>query len=1359
MSLQQRIILTVLVLAGNTAFGALWLGAPERPAQEIPQLEKLGDCLPSNSDKDLNINNVRAKILGGGDMWWDGVNDAQYEVPKIDPSSGQTPVNAIFAGALWFSALDDAGQLKVAAQTYRNQGHDFWTGPLRPDGEIDKSTCAAWDNHFEVLGEDIDNFLLAFQEAGGVSLAESQIPTSVKNWPGRGNPLVSSELYYNDGPLAPFFDFDDNGIYDPRKGDYPVIGVKDDNGNTVPNYADQMIFWVMNDKGNIHGRTGGQALGVQVNAIAFAFQTNDEVNNMTFYSFDIVKKTPGSLNETYMGVFCDPDLGDFEDDWIGCDTSRALGFVYNSQASDDQYGTPPPVLGIDYFEGPLDDNGNELGMSSFVYFNNAASGPQTDPDNAAQFRNFQTGLWKDGTPITEDGTGYGGTVPTNYVYPSNPSDPAGWSECSESIPGDDRRFVQNSGPFTLRNGEFQKITIGAIWVKPDNYGLCPDIEAIIGRADDRAQFLFDNNFDKLDGPDAPDLNVRELNEEFIFTLTYAQNSNNFGENYSENVPGSSGFDDSTYKFQGYLLYQLADATVTAQELSDASRARLLYQCDIKDDIVDIYNYEPLTANGQTIYSPLLKVSGSNEGIERSLQVTTDLFAVGDNKLVNHKDYYYMALAYGYNNFYPYVVDDTSSVVPQYEPYILGQGNIKQYTCTPHRSNPGLGGTELNAVYGQGLPVTRVEGQGNGGNPIEITAESEEEILSSFASYVDDITYKGNKTPIGVRVVDPFALQDVDFELRILPSTNPANVFPSGATWELTVRRDGVVETTIQSERTLDRPFDQIIPEYGIALKLGNPLPVNTNRNNNEDVYGYLTSSIEFADDDQQWLTFITDGSNGGDESPSNWLRSGQFKLFESEYALRRVYDDQYYPTAPAFTNAAQPPSETFFYDANGEFNNILEGQWAPYCLTSNYGRFTSTNLTNPANTNQSTQPPTFLHGPAFKIDDHNKTNGPFRATDFAPPVNTLEKLQSVDIVITPDKSKWSLSLVLETGEEPLFTQGGAYKGQLRQDTSLTISGNIAFGEQGLSYFPGYAINQETGERLNIFFGEASSRGDNNGNNLVWDPTDSRYDILTTIPGTDDNVPAWGGKHYIYVLNSRYDEQFVRDTRDLMENNFNQFSGGNESIPAVFGSIYENFMYTAIPVLTEGTTLERDASTNGRFAIIPTETRIKIRVEKPFAAFGTASSVQASSNDSLPRYSFSTTGLSPTTGAVDVAVEELDNIRVVPNPYYAFSEYEANQLSNIVKFTNLPNICTIKILTLDGKFVRQYDRSVASSDISRGGIVGGDLNLDNSLVWDLKNFAGIPVGSGVYLIHVDVPNVGQKSLKSVVFLRPTDVSDF
>ncbi len=37
-------------------------------------------CDPSNSKTDLDVNNVRATIMGGGDMWWD-LSDAQYEIP------------------------------------------------------------------------------------------------------------------------------------------------------------------------------------------------------------------------------------------------------------------------------------------------------------------------------------------------------------------------------------------------------------------------------------------------------------------------------------------------------------------------------------------------------------------------------------------------------------------------------------------------------------------------------------------------------------------------------------------------------------------------------------------------------------------------------------------------------------------------------------------------------------------------------------------------------------------------------------------------------------------------------------------------------------------------------------------------------------------------------------------------------------------------------------------------------------------------------------------------------------------------------------------------------------------------------
>ena len=38
-------------------------------------------CTPSTSQTDLDVNNVRTTIMGGGDMWWN-LDDARYEIPK-----------------------------------------------------------------------------------------------------------------------------------------------------------------------------------------------------------------------------------------------------------------------------------------------------------------------------------------------------------------------------------------------------------------------------------------------------------------------------------------------------------------------------------------------------------------------------------------------------------------------------------------------------------------------------------------------------------------------------------------------------------------------------------------------------------------------------------------------------------------------------------------------------------------------------------------------------------------------------------------------------------------------------------------------------------------------------------------------------------------------------------------------------------------------------------------------------------------------------------------------------------------------------------------------------------------------------
>jgi hypothetical protein len=118
---------------------------------------------------------------------------------------------------------------------------------------------------------------------------------------------------------------------------------------------------------------------------------------------------------------------------------------------------------------------------------------------------------------------------------------------------------------------------------------------------------------------------------------------------------------------------------------------------------------------------------------------------------------------------------------------------------------------------------------------------------------------------------------------------------------------------------------------------------------------------------------------------------------------------------------------------------------------------------------------------------------------------------------------------------------------------------------------------------------------------------------------------------------------------------------------------------------------------------------------------------------------------------------LDLINVVPNPYYGFSDYEGSQFETIVKITNLPAQCQVTIYSLDGKFIRQYNRNEV-------GAIPEGLNraLDRAQVtpdleWDLKNFKGIPVASGVYLIHVAAEGLGERTLKWFGIARQFDPS--
>jgi hypothetical protein len=1307
-------------------------------------------CSPATAKTDLDINNVRAKILTGGDMWWDLIS-AKYEVPKGGGA------NSIFAGSLWIGGLDAGGQLKVAAATYRQNGNDFWPGPLDTvNVSITGDQCQKYDQHYKITLKEVEQFNGWFNNMTDPTYAGYTIPLSIMNWPAHGDQSKNQTHF-----LAPFHDAYGDMSYNPNNGDYPdfdLTGQASCGSTSWRLYGDEALWWVFNDKGNIHTETNAQAIGLEIQAEAFAFTTNDEINNMTFYKYKIINRSSYAMEHTWFGQWIDMDLGKYDDDYVGCDVGRGLGYTYNGAQCDGngapgQYGCQPPACGCDFFQGPLadpfdgiDNNRNgitdepneQIIMSQFIYYNNDFNPVNGNPRTGTHYYNYLRGYWGDGTHMTYGGNGVNTGVPCQFMFPGA-TDPTGWgtnhvpqpawTESSAGNAPGDRRFMQSAGSFTLQPGAVNFITTGIVWARATSGGPAGSV-SLLRLVDDKAQALFDNCFRVLTGPDAPDLTIQELDKELIIRLDNkpAPLSNNYLERYAELDPQIKAIDtfsaptyniilnNDSFKFEGYQLFQLHDALVAASDLDNVDKARLVAQCDVKNGVSRIVNFVPSAELGGAV--PQEMVVGADKGIQHSFDITTDAFALNDRRLVNQKTYYYMAVAYGYNQFIPYQQDQpfqpasplNASLAGQKVPYKRGNKNIIRYSGIPHIPAPAHGGTVVQGGYGSGPMVTRMNGNGNGGNVIDLTDASSAAILSAPAPThrIDNIQYVGGAGPVNIKVIDPLNVPAGNFSLYFHGST-AGNILNPTAVWTLYNEDTGdssktakccgnAVASNAGANKSIAIANEQIFPNWGISISIVQPTGLLFNTG--EQAYDFLEGTMTFSDDTKNWLSGIPDADGYSD---FNWIRGGTQKAVVTTNC--DVAFDSYYGTVS---------SATTFIDPKEQYSKILGGTWAPYRLCA-YNTIVKSQLCN--------------------------HNGP--AWDQFIALTKMQQLPSVDIVITNDMNKWSRCPVFELADQPALAENGAAKLDLRKSPSVGKTGSPTFGTSdnndyttGMGWFPGYAINVETGERLNIAFGEDSWLAGYHGRDMQWNPTSDVVDQLM------NNV--WGGKHYIYVFG--HNGKYLSGASTLANTNVPAYDAGayihdklSTLNPTDKRNVYKDCAWVGIPMLSPGHTLRA------------TDVKIRLRVARPYmvdlnlasdSMIGNPTNLTAG-NRTKPWYRFSTANLSTKTNDWPTASKALDLINIVPNPYYAYSSYESDKLDNRVKITNLPGKCTINIYTLSGILVRQYKKD-------------NDVTFQD---WDLKNTAGIPIASGLYIIHVDVPGVGHKILKWFGVARPIDLDSF
>ncbi len=1486
----------------NVASAEVYVGDPVR--KNTKNTRKAAGCVPASGSSQLEVNNVRAYIETSGSMWFNS-SKAQYFIPKSGNAS------SMFAAALWIGGMDVAGQLKLAALRFRQNGDDFWPGPLLlQDATVDQATCSMYDKHFYMTK------VMARNHRDSFNIKGYSIPKEIKEWP--GNPIDGNtkQSWY----IAPYVDVDGDGSYNPENGDYPYYDFNNDlcpwttknralaaegrlpqtmetqnNISTGGIMADQVLkgdatlWWIFNDKGNAHKETKGSAIGLEIRAQAFGFATTDELNNMTFYSYEIINRSTYELTETYFSQWVDADLGYAKDDYVGCDVERGLGYCYNGTAVDGnglntEYGANPPAVGVDFFQGPyLDADGydnpsykgdnyygpsflanygnvceivtahetareftwhlrfdsasgqwidttafvpvraeaingvnfgdgipdNErFGMRRFVYHNNDNS-ETGDPSIAVDYYNMLRGIWKDNTPMRYGANGHylktGTGVPQcDFMFPGD-TDPCNWGTkginpgivWTEETVGnapEDRRFMQSAGPFTLKAGSINYITVGIPWARATG---TPWASVLLLKAvDDKAQILFESCFKVVDGPDAPDLVFQEMDQKLICYMSNNASSNNYREKYREEDPsipayrvkssidtrmdtlqvvtvdtlqGLSGdslvynvYDtvievavtisdtipyDNEYVFEGYQVYQLVDANVGAAELTDNSKARLVYQCDIKNGVGYIVNHE-YNASVRTEV-PIMKVEGADKGILHSFEITEDKFY--GSTLINHQKYYYMAVAYAYNNYETYGTssDNPEGLFGQKRPYLSGNKNIKMYTVIPHKNAVEENGTIANSVYGTQPQITQMEGHGNGGNALRLTKATVEEILKNGKA--DSLVFEINAGPIGVKVIDPLQVHGSDYVVRFYNEDSTVDVVTDDTKWALEYTTPSGNDTIIESEHSISVQNEQLFTELGISITINNakfaPLTDFIVSENKNAYYLYSTVSHISTTQETEGNVGIRFFADAGGSGISNWIRSGQTKV--GDWALgKQTYEEKrqedYYielAGSSLYANGIVNVNSTSFttwLDKDRQFEKILGSTWAPYALASIYDNAPGFGFESPE----------YRDGYGNLRDSVRVNDNPFKTT-----YPLMTELYSVDIVFTADTSLWTRCCVVEIGSDSNATIGKAKRHNLRKSPSVDKNGKPDGTGYGMSWFPGYAICIETGERLNIMFGEDSRLGGDlyKGTDMIFNP-----------PYSSGNDVSFGyqigGGHYIYIMGHRdmykdksingyevedvptsricpaYDEgQWLYNALKGLETNTNP---QNRNITKNY--IYKNAMWTAIPMTISENWLPAGSKTT-----------ISIRVTRPYERWVSTKNTSVSNpiNNNMPLYKFTTKNIATQIGQKNVMETYMDSIRIVPNPYYgaAFGGYEASQVETKVKLVNLPKSCKVKIFTLDGTLIRSFDKPDDGTTL---------------LEWDLKNSANIPIASGMYLIHIrDNEYNFEKTVKFLCIQRPFDVNAF
>jgi hypothetical protein len=143
------------------------------------------------------------------------------------------------------------------------------------------------------------------------------IPFGIREWPAHGDISIGQAAN-----LAPFFDSNLNGIYEPLLGDYPSI------------YGDKCLLYIYHQAENVLFSNNMEIY--QYNYV-FDCDTSEALSNTIFMNTKNVNRYSEHLSNYHIGTLVDFDIGYASDDYMG--TNVKLGMIYGYNGDDFDEGS------------------------------------------------------------------------------------------------------------------------------------------------------------------------------------------------------------------------------------------------------------------------------------------------------------------------------------------------------------------------------------------------------------------------------------------------------------------------------------------------------------------------------------------------------------------------------------------------------------------------------------------------------------------------------------------------------------------------------------------------------------------------------------------------------------------------------------------------------------------------------------------------------------------------------------------------------------------------------------------------------------------------------------------------------------